>query len=100
MPKSAPKPLTLDETARQQLKQLVARHRTPQQIALRAEIILLADEGYNHREIASRLNISRDMARLWRERWLTSSEKEVPVENPDFAQKVFYEAAQSSDEEV
>jgi putative transposase len=80
LPKSAPKPLTLDETARQQLKQLVARHRAPQQIALRAKIILLADEGYNHREIASRLNISRDMARLWRERWLTASEKEVPVE--------------------
>ncbi|MDV2997581.1 MAG: hypothetical protein N4J56_007286 [Chroococcidiopsis sp. SAG 2025] len=47
---------------------------------MRAEIILLADEGYNHREIASRLNISRDMARLWRERWLTLSEKDLPVE--------------------
>lgn len=69
----------LDETERQQLKQLVHRHSTPQQIALRAEIILLADERYNHREIARRLNISRDMARLWRERWLTSSEQDVCV---------------------
>ena len=55
------------------------RHSTPQQIALRAEIILLADLGHNHREIARILNISRDMARLWRERWLASSKKEIPV---------------------
>lgn len=77
--KSAPKPLKLDDNERQQLQQLVNRHSTPQQMALRAEIILLADEGQNHREIARRLDISRDMARLWRERWLTLSQKDVPV---------------------
>jgi len=74
-----PKPLQLDEMERQQLQQIVNRHSTPQQIALRAEIILLADFGHNHREIARSLNISRDMARLWRERWLASSEKDIPV---------------------
>lgn len=62
---------------RQQLQQLVNRHSTPQQIALRAQIILLADVGHNHREIARSLNISRDMASLWRERWLASSNKEI-----------------------
>jgi putative transposase len=79
MPKSAPKPLKLDESERQQLQQLVNRHNTPQQIALRASIILLADEGRNHREIGRELNISRDMARIWRERWLMLSDKEVGV---------------------
>ena len=64
---------------RQQLRQLVLRHCTPQQIALRAEIILLADEGHNHREIARSLNISRDMASLWRSRWLAKSEKDISV---------------------
>lgn len=62
---------------RQQLQQLVNRHSNPQQIALRAQIILLADIGHNHREIARSLNISRDMASLWRERWLASSNKEI-----------------------
>ena len=52
LPKSAPKPLKLDESKRQQLQQLVNRHSTAQQIAIRASIILLADEGRNHREIA------------------------------------------------
>lgn len=79
MPKSAPKTLKLDESERQQLQQLVNRHRTPQQLASRAGIILLADEGHNHREIARALNISRDMVRVWRERWLVLSGKDVSI---------------------
>jgi len=79
MPRLAPPPLHLAETERLQLQQLVKRHSTPQQIALRASIILLADEGLNHRDIGRELNISRDMARLWRNRWLELSQKDVPV---------------------
>ncbi|WP_181357716.1 helix-turn-helix domain-containing protein [Stenomitos frigidus] len=55
------------------------RHSTPQQIALRASIILLADAGRNHREIARALGLSREMARTWRERWLALSKKAVGV---------------------
>jgi putative transposase len=80
LPKSAPPALDLENKERQQLQQLVNRHNTPQQLALRASIILLADEGHNHREIARELNISRDMARLWRTRWLILSEKDIAVE--------------------
>ncbi len=79
MPRLAPTPLQLTETERSQLQQVVKRHSTPQQIALRASIILLADEGLNHRDIGRELNISRDMARLWRNRWLELSQKDIPV---------------------
>ncbi|MUL37749.1 helix-turn-helix domain-containing protein [Gloeocapsopsis dulcis] len=79
MPRLAPTPLQLTESEREQLQQLINRHSTAQQIALRASIILLSDKGLNHREIARELNISRDMARLWRNRWLALSEKELPV---------------------
>ncbi len=79
MPRLAPTPLQLTEAEREQLQQLVNRHSTPQQIAIRARIILLADQGLNHREIARELGISRDMTRLWRHRWLELSEKELPV---------------------
>ncbi len=79
MPRLAPLPLQLNETEREQLQQLVNRYSTPQQIAIRASIIILADEGQNHREIARSLNISRDMARLWRQRWLELSQKDIPV---------------------
>ena len=79
MPRLAPMPMQLNEIEREQLQELVNRHRTAQQVAIRASIILLADEGQNHREIARNLNISRDMARLWRNRWLELSQKDVPV---------------------
>lgn len=73
MPRLAPKSLILDKEEREDLQQLLNRHITPQQTALRANIILLAEAGHNNREIARRLNIDRRMASLWRERWLEST---------------------------
>lgn len=80
LPTLAPCPIQLHEAERKELQKLVNRHTTPQQIALRAQIILLANEGKNHRQIARVLNISRDMARTWRERWLENYEREVAIE--------------------
>jgi putative transposase len=67
-----PKPprVELTEAERQALKDLVRRHGTPQQIAKRARIVLLASEGKNNAQIARELSVSLDMVRLWRERWL------------------------------
>jgi putative transposase len=48
-------------------------------LVLRAKIILLASEGKNHGKIARILNISLDMARLWRSRWFETSDKELPI---------------------
>ena len=79
MPTLAPRPVHLNETEQKELQQLANRPTTPQQIALRAQIILLASVGKNHRQIARELNISRDMARTWRERWLESCERQVPM---------------------
>lgn len=68
-----PKPPKIELTAaeRHGLGELVRRHLTAQQIALRARIILAADEGDNNSQIARRLDISLDMVRLWRGRWLS-----------------------------
>ncbi|WP_317111342.1 hypothetical protein [Chroococcidiopsis sp. SAG 2025] len=60
MARLAPKDLNLNDSERNELQQLINPHSTPQQIVLRAKIILLASEGKNHHEIA--------MARLWRNR--------------------------------
>lgn len=79
MPLLAPPPIELNEPERDELQQLVRRHQTPQQISLRASIILLATEGKNHRDIARDLGISPEMARLWRNRWLALKEQEMPV---------------------
>ena len=79
MAQLAPKSLTLSQCEREELEKLLNRRSTPQQIVLRAKIILLADEGSNNREIGRELNISRDMARRWRNRWLELRERSLPV---------------------
>ena len=68
MARLTPKTLNLSDCERNEIQQLINRHNTPQQIALRAKIILMASDGQNHREIARNLDINRQMARLWRNR--------------------------------
>lgn len=69
MPGPEPVRIELDDERHQALKALIRRHSTPQQLVLRARIILLAADGKNHSQIARELDISVDMARLWRNRW-------------------------------
>lgn len=79
MPRLSAPPLTLSESERHELEQLIKRPSTAQQIALRAKIILRAERGESHGEIARGLGISKKMSRHWRSRWLEMSEQEVPV---------------------
>ncbi len=65
-----PPPIELTTTERQELERLVRRHTTPQQLALRARIVLAAADGTNNCQIARQLDVSLDMVRRWRERWL------------------------------
>ncbi len=60
--------LTADE--RHGLEVLVRRHTAPQQVVLRARIILLAADGLNNSQIARTLGVEADTVRLWRQRWL------------------------------
>src|SRR5215218_8536557 len=72
MPMRGPKPpaITLTEVERQELRRLVKRHTTPQQIALRARLLLAAADGLNNAQVADREAVSVDTARRWRTRWL------------------------------
>jgi putative transposase len=70
MPFPKPSAVVLTEIERQALEKLVKRHSVGQQTALRGRIILAAADGYNNTQIAKRLGITLDTARLWRERWL------------------------------
>lgn len=79
MTRLSPKILKLSDNEREQLQQLVNRHNTAQQIVLRAKIILMASVGQNHREIARNLDINRQTARLWRNRWLETQEKDLSI---------------------
>jgi transposase len=67
-----PKPpaVNLTDKDRQGLEQLVRRHSTPQQLALRGRIVLAAADGKNNAQIAQEFGIAVDTARQWRDRWL------------------------------
>jgi transposase len=70
MPVPKPLPLQLSEAEQADLEKLVKRHNVGQQIALRARIVLAAAEGKSNCQIVRELSVSRQMVRLWRERWL------------------------------
>ena len=65
-----PPAIALSDAARQELDALTRRHATPQQLALRARIVLAAADGANNGQIARQLAVSVNMVRRWRERWL------------------------------
>ena len=74
--------IELSKAERQELMALLRRHSTPQQMALRARIVLLAADGANNCQIARQSGVSLDMVRRWRERWfalLPASEEELPL---------------------
>jgi transposase len=67
-----PKPpdVELTEDERRELEVLIRRHTTPQQVALRARIIVAAADGRNNTQIARHLGVHVETVRLWRTRWL------------------------------
>lgn len=79
MPRLKAVEIDLSESERQELEQLLRRTSTPQQIALRAKIILQAASGSSNVEIAQEIGVSIEMSRLWRRRWRELLLTEVPV---------------------
>ena len=67
-----PKPPMIELAApeRHDRERRARRHSTPHQLALRAQIVLAGADGANTCQIARQLQVSLDMVRRWRERWL------------------------------
>ncbi len=70
MPGPPAPPVDLTAEERHGLDSLVRRHTTPQQVGVRARIILLAAEGLSNCQIARHRGVDVDTVRLWRQRWL------------------------------
>jgi putative transposase len=68
MPKRATA-IVLSEKEQEGLYQITKRHRSEQQVVLRARIVLAAAQGHSNGRIASELGINVDTVRLWRDRW-------------------------------
>ena len=66
---TAAEPLAITEDQRRTLEQWLRAQKTPQQVAVRARIILMAAEGAANNRIAGELGVSRSTVILWRERF-------------------------------
>lgn len=69
MPLLCPAPVPVTDRERRQLESLKRQATCPQQLALRARIILLAGQGVGVRPTADQLGISRSTVQGWRRRW-------------------------------
>ena len=78
MPKRATS-VVLSESERAAFVQIVTRHRSEQQQVLRARIVLAAAAGHSNAQIARDLAINVDTARLWRDRWVSTNGKDLPI---------------------
>jgi Homeodomain-like domain len=61
--------LQLQDADEQQLRQWLAAFGTPQQVALRSQIVLAAAEGQSDNAIAQQLEVNRKTVTLWRARF-------------------------------
>lgn len=77
--------IEISEGQTQVLEQLVRRHQTPQQLAKRARVVLLAVQGHGNRDISREIQLDRMQVGVWRKRWITEYEQlcQVEAQHPD-----------------
>lgn len=80
MPRLSAVAIKLSEDEKADLEKLLWRSSTPQQIAMRAKIILHSGAGKGHGEISRALGISKYTSRLWRRRWIELSGRALSIE--------------------
>jgi len=69
MPKPVAAVISLDAEERAELERWARRPKSAQALALRARIVLAADQGLKNTEIAERLGIAHSSVRKWRNRF-------------------------------
>src|SRR6266851_1570430 len=90
MPKVA-SAVVLSEPDRNQLESWVRAQFTPQQVALRSRILLMAADGKQDLEIADGLNVNRHTPALWRKRFQTEGLDGVWEIQPGRGRKALYD---------
>jgi len=61
--------IELSPNERDELERLVRARRTPQQMVMRARLVLMAAEGKNNQEIQAELGVTKNVVTLWRTRF-------------------------------
>jgi transposase len=75
--------VTVTEMQEKVLHDLAHRHLTPQQIAKRAHVVLLAHKGMGNAEIGRQIGMNRMQVGLWRKRWVEAQERLDCIESKE-----------------
>lgn len=85
LPGPTPIKIELSESQKQQLENIVNSRTNQQGLAVRAKIILMANQGKSNAQITYELGLHADTVRLWRSRWAESQSKLSEVESEAFS---------------
>lgn len=77
----------IDDEHRPVLEGWVAAQRTPQSVALRARIVLMAAEGKSNSQIARELSVSRPTVIMWRSRFAEGGPQALTETKPGRGRK-------------
>ena len=80
MPWPSAQRITLSTRQRGVLDRLARASTTPQAVAVRARLVGAAAEGTSTRQIAHRLQVTRNTVQLWRDRWAAATEALLAAE--------------------
>ena len=83
--------MVLSDAERDELQRWVRAQFTPQQVALRSRILLMAAEGEQDLEIASELELNRHTPALWRKRFQTQGLEGIWEVQPGRGRKAVYD---------
>jgi putative transposase len=80
MPLLAANPVTVLPEQREALEHLIRTHSTPQQLALRARMVVQAADGVGVRASARELGVWPKTIRYWRKRWREATDRQSVAE--------------------
>jgi len=89
MPRTAPA-VSLNPADQQEIREWLAAHGTPQQVALRSRIVLAAAEGQCDSAIADQLGVNRKTVIVWRRRFLQEGKESLWDVAPGRGRKATY----------
>ncbi len=74
MPGPAPQKIVVSARQRRVLERIIRRDTSPQCRVRRAQIVVDAADGANNEQVARRVRVTQETARLWRGRWGAAEE--------------------------
>ena len=89
MPRKSPFKIILTKEERDHLTSLARKYTAPYRDVIRAQVILLAEEGVENKEIGERLNLPRKTVSKWRKRFFYKREQGL-VDKPRVGRPFFF----------